>query len=61
MWLFETKEGITTLVACSILAFLLLTVFIYVSIAHYLFILQMKRTKKTKWTRECSSKLPLHQ
>ena len=61
MWLFETKEGIATLIVCIIVAVALFTLLSYVCVSHFLFVLQMKRTKKTKWTRACSSKQPLQQ
>lgn len=56
MWLFETKEGIALFVLCIILALTLFLFLSFVLVARFLFVLQMKRTNKKKWARECSKK-----
>ncbi|MBQ4270118.1 MAG: alpha/beta hydrolase [Clostridia bacterium] len=58
MWLFETKEGVATFILCLLLAVALFAVFSSLLVSHFLFVLQLKRTKKTKWARECSKKEP---
>lgn len=54
MWLFETKEGIAVFVICIVIALALLALLGCVIVSNVLFNLQLRRTKKTKWARECS-------
>ena len=54
MWLFETKEGIAVFVICIVVALALSVFLSCLFVARFLVILQLKRTKKSKWGRQCS-------
>ncbi|MBR1974372.1 MAG: alpha/beta fold hydrolase [Clostridia bacterium] len=54
MWLFETKEGIAVFVVCIVVALALSVFLSCLFVARFLVILQLKRTKKSKWGRQCS-------
>ena len=59
MTIFDTWEGTLIFFVCLGIGFLILSFFLsFFLVAHILFTMHLKRTRKDKWTRECSDPDP---
>ena len=59
MWLFNTTGGIVVFVVLIIIAIALFFFISSIVVSKFLFVLQLKRTNKEKWSRKCSKQEPL--
>lgn len=58
MWIFETKQGFVIFIVCAVIALMFIGAVCCLIISHFLYTLQLKRTKKSKWGRRCSQNEP---